>query len=130
MRYYIPGLKLRMAMYYKVKDTAPLDAPIFGAEVLQGDDPRLFALDQNLLQAQFDIEDQGLTDAYRRREEELENLFHEFLHLGRLESISAVNCGLITNPGDDRQDAISENEGTSQDVPRGSVFVRKEMIHD
>jgi len=116
-------------MYYKVNDTAPIYEPIYGSEALLPDDPRLFALDQNLLNAQMDIEDRWIADAYRRREEELENLFQEFLDLGRRESISTVNYGLITNPGDEKQDAISENEGTSQNMPRGSVFLRKEIDH-
>ena len=123
--YYLGGI-----LFYKIADAAPLKEAQYGPEVLLPDDPRLFALDQILMKAQIDIEDRWLADAYRRREEELENLFQEFLHLGRLESISAVNYGPITNSGDERQDAITEKEETSQDVLRGSVFLSKEMIHE
>ena len=79
-------------MFYKITDTDPLDLPIYGAEVLQPDDSRLFTLDQNLLQTQIDIEDQWLANAYKRREEELEALFEDFLNSANSKSYGDSSC--------------------------------------
>ena len=79
-------------MFHKIVDSAPLDLPTYGAEVLQPDDSRLFTLDQILLKTQMDIEDQWLANAYKRREEELEALFEDFLNSAKPKAYGEPSC--------------------------------------